>query len=48
MNPCTDRGEVTIGLVLHVPVVRMDETENEERVEEQVQADRCRHKRCKA
>jgi hypothetical protein len=39
---------MAIGLVLQVLHVRMDQTENEERVEEKVQADGSRHKRTEA
>lgn len=48
MNPLTDRGEMAIGLVLQVLHVRMDQTENNERVEEKVQADGNGHKRTEA
>lgn len=48
MDPHTDRGEMALGLVLCVLHVRMDQAENEESIEEKVQADGCRHKRCEA
>lgn len=32
MDPHTDRGEMTIGLTLEVPVVRLDEAVSEEGV----------------
>lgn len=34
MDPHTDRGEMTIGLTLQVPVMGLDETVSEEGVEE--------------
>ena len=39
---------MALGLVLCVLHVGMDQTENEERIEEKIQADGCRHKRYKA
>lgn len=48
MDPRTDRGELTIGLMLYVLHVGMNQAENEESIEEKVQADGYRHKRCEA
>lgn len=48
MDPRTDRGELTLGLVLYVLHVGMKQAEDEKRIEEKVQADGYRHQRCEA
>lgn len=40
MNPLTDRAGMTICLTLEVGIVRMDQTQDEERVDQQIETER--------
>lgn len=40
MNPGTDRAEMIICLTLEVRIMRMDQTQDEERIDQQIETER--------